>query len=76
MTAIYSGDLGEQACREDPQQCNQDGGLQQVEKAAAEGQVRTWGQARDATRYTLDALQMATGSVGLKRRPQDVRRAQ
>ena len=61
--AFLLQDLGEQACREDAQQCNQDGGLQQVQNKLQQKARSYLGQARDATRYTLDALQLATRAI-------------
>jgi VWFA-related protein len=50
-------DLGTQACRDDPFQCNELGGLQQVEnKLQLKARVYV-GQARDATRYTIASIQ-------------------
>ena len=47
--------LGEQACREDARACARDGGLQRVENHLQQKARLYVGQARDATRHTLDA---------------------
>jgi VWFA-related protein len=55
--------LGEEACRDDPATCNQEGGLQQVENKLQQKARNYIGQARDATRYTLEAVQMVASAL-------------
>jgi len=50
-------DLGTQACFDDPFRCNELGGLNQVENRLELKSRIYLGQARDATRYTLGAMQ-------------------
>jgi VWFA-related protein len=56
-------DLGNQACGEDPAACGMDGGLQQVENKLQQKARIYLGQARDATRYTLEMVQMVVNAV-------------
>jgi len=56
-------DLGEQACREDPATCTYEGGVQQVENKLQQKARSYLGQSRDATRYTLESLQLVTSAL-------------
>jgi VWFA-related protein len=55
--------LGTQACQEDQVSCNASGGLQQVENQLQQKARLYLGQARDATRYTLESLQHVVGAL-------------
>jgi VWFA-related protein len=56
-------DLGEAACREDARGCAREGGLQMIENRLQQKARVYVAQARDATRYTLEAVQMASDAV-------------
>lgn len=55
--------IGTQACQEDQISCSASGGLQQVENQLQQKARLYIGQARDATRYTLESLQHVVGAL-------------
>jgi VWFA-related protein len=56
-------ELGRQACQEDPFQCNQLGGLQNVENKLQLKARAYVSQARDATRHTMGSIENAVAAL-------------
>jgi VWFA-related protein len=60
---FLTAQLGTEACQEDATSCSASGGLQAVENKLQQKARLYIGQARDATRYTLQSLQHVVGAL-------------